>query len=45
MRAWLIAVAIGAVLAAGVGFGAGAVLSGVANGKPVNTQLFNYGQR
>jgi hypothetical protein len=45
MRALLIAVAIGAVLAAGAGLGAGAVLSGVANGKPVNSQLYNYGQR
>jgi len=45
MRALLIAVAIGAVLAVGVGFAAGAVLSGVSNGKPVNAQLFNYGQR
>jgi hypothetical protein len=45
MRALLIAVAIGAILAAGAGLGAGAVLSGVANGKPVNAQLYNYGQR
>jgi hypothetical protein len=45
MRALLIAVAIGAVLAVGAGYAAGAVLSGAANGKPVNSQLFNYGQR
>jgi len=45
MRALLIAVVIGAVLAVGVGFAAGAVLSGVSNGKPVNTQLFNSRQR
>jgi hypothetical protein len=45
MRALLLAVAIGAVLAVGAGLGAGAVLSGVANGKPVNAQLYNYGQR
>jgi hypothetical protein len=45
MRALLLAVAIGAVLAVGAGVGAGAVLSGVANGKPVNAQFYNYGQR
>jgi hypothetical protein len=45
MRALLLAVAIGAVLAVGAGVGAGAVLSGVANGKPVNAQLYNYGSR
>ncbi len=45
MRALLVAVAIGVVLAVGAGFGAGAILSGVANGKPVNAQLYNYGQR
>jgi hypothetical protein len=45
MRALLVAVALGAVLAVGAGLGAGAILSGVANGKPANTQLYNYGQR
>jgi hypothetical protein len=45
MRALLVAVAIGAVLAVGAGLGAGSLLSGVANGKPANTQLYNYGQR
>jgi len=45
MRALLIAVAIGLVLAVGAGLGSGAILSGVSNGKPVNAQLFNYGQR
>jgi len=45
MRALLLAVAIGAVLAIGAGLGTGAILSGVANGKPVNAQLYNYGQR
>lgn len=45
MRALLIAVVVGAVLAAGAGLGAGALLSGVANGKPANSQLYNYGQR
>jgi hypothetical protein len=45
MRALLVAVAVGVVLAAGAGFSAGALLSGVANGKPANTQLYNYGQR
>jgi hypothetical protein len=45
MRALLLAVAIGAVLAVGAGLGAGAILAGVANGKPVNAQLYNYGQR
>lgn len=45
MRALLVAVVVGAVLAVGAGFGTGAVLSGVSNGKPANTQLYNYGQR
>lgn len=45
MRALLIAVAVGAILAAGAGLGGGALLAGVANGKPVNSQLYNYGQR
>jgi hypothetical protein len=45
MRALLLAVAIGAVLAVGAGLGTGAILASVANGKPVNAQLYNYGQR
>lgn len=45
MRGLLIAILIGVVLAVGAALGAGAVLSGIANGKPVNQQLYNYGQR
>ncbi len=45
MRALLIAIAIGVVLAVGAGLGTGALLQGVANGKPANTQLYNYGTR
>lgn len=45
MRALLVAVAVGAVLAVGFGLGAGALVSGIANGKPANVQLYNYGQR
>jgi hypothetical protein len=45
MRALLIAALIGAALAVGAGLSAGAVLSGVANAKPVNAQLYKYGQR
>ena len=45
MRGLLIAILVGVVLAVGAAFGAGAVLSGIANGKPVNSQLYNYGQR
>jgi hypothetical protein len=45
MRALLIAVAVGVVLAVGAGLGTGALLAGVANGKPANAQLYNYGQR
>ena len=45
MRALLIAILIGAVLAVGAGLGAVAVLSGITNGKPVNAPLYNYGQR
>jgi hypothetical protein len=45
MRGLVLAILIGAVLAVGAGLGAGAVLSGVDNGKPVNAQLYNYGQR
>jgi hypothetical protein len=45
MRALLIAILIGAVLAVGAGLGARAVLSGTAHGKPVNAPLYNYGQR
>jgi hypothetical protein len=45
MRAVLIAIVIGAVLAVGAGLGIGHVVSGIGNGKPVNAQLYNYGQR
>jgi hypothetical protein len=45
MRALLISVAVGAVLAVAAGLGAGAVVSGVANGQPANSTLYNYGQR
>jgi hypothetical protein len=45
MRALVVAILIGAVLAVGAGIGIGAVVSGVDNGKPVNAQLYNYGQR
>lgn len=45
MRAFLLAVAIGVGLAVGASLGTGALLAGVANGKPVNAQLYNYGQR
>jgi hypothetical protein len=45
MRAVLIAILIGAVLAVGAGLGIGQVVSGIGNGKPVNAQLYNYGQR
>lgn len=45
MRALLISVAIGVVLAVAAGLGAGAIVSGVANGQPANTTLYNYGQR
>jgi hypothetical protein len=45
MRALLIAVAVGVILAAGAGLGAGELLAGVANGQPANSQLYNYGQR
>ena len=45
MRALLIAVVVGAVLAVGAGLGTGVLLAGVANGKPANAQLYNYGQR
>jgi hypothetical protein len=45
MRALLLAVAVGAILAVGAGLGTGAILAGVANGKPANAQLYNYGQR
>ncbi len=45
MRALVMAILIGAVLAVGAGLGAGAVVSGIDNGKPVNAQLYNYGQR
>ncbi len=45
MRGVLIAILIGAVLAVGAGLGIGRVVSGVTDGKPVNAQLYNYGQR
>lgn len=45
MRALLLAAAIGAVLAVGAGLGTGALLAGYSDGKPVNAQLYNYGQR
>lgn len=45
MRALLIAVVVGVVLAVGAGLGTGALLAGVANGKPANSPLYNYGQR
>jgi hypothetical protein len=45
MRALLIAVAIGVVLAVGAGLGATAVLAGVANGSPSHATLYNYGSR
>ena len=45
MRAVLIAILIGAVLAVGAGLGIGQVVSGLSNGRPVNAQLYNYGQR
>jgi hypothetical protein len=45
MRGLLAAVLIGVVLAVGAGLALGAAMSGVTNGKPVNAQLFNYGQR
>lgn len=45
MRALLISVAIGAVLALAAGLGSGALISGIANGQPANTTLYNYGQR
>jgi hypothetical protein len=45
MRAVLIAIVIGAVLAVGAGLGIGHVVAGIGNGKPVNAQLYNYGQR
>lgn len=45
MRALLISVAVGVVLAVAAGLGAGVVVSGVANGQPANTTLYNYGQR
>jgi hypothetical protein len=45
MRALLISVAIGAVLAVAAGLGTGVIVSGVANGSPSNTTIYNYGQR
>jgi hypothetical protein len=45
MRALLISIAVGAVLAVGAGFGTSAIVSGVANGSPANSTIYNYGQR
>lgn len=45
MRALLISVAIGAVLAVAAGLGGGALVASAANGQPTNTSLYNYGQR
>jgi hypothetical protein len=45
MRALLIAVVIGIVLAVGAGLGSAAVLAGVANGSPTHATLYNYGSR
>jgi hypothetical protein len=45
MRGLLIAVVVGVVLAFGASLATGALLAGVANGTPVNAQLYNYGQR
>ncbi len=45
MRALLIAVAIGVVLAVGAAFGTTAVLAGVANGSATHASLYNYGSR
>jgi hypothetical protein len=45
MRALLISVAIGAVLAIAAGLGTGVLVSGVANGQATNTTIYNYGQR
>jgi hypothetical protein len=43
---FLIAVAVGVVLALGASFITGEVLTGVANGsRPANEQLYNYGTR
>jgi hypothetical protein len=36
---------IGAALAVGAGLGIGRILSGLDNGKPVNAQLHELGQR
>ena len=45
MRALLISVAIGAVLAVALGLGGGALVAGVANGTSTNSTIYNYGQR
>jgi len=45
MRALLISVIIGVVLAVAAGLGGGALVAGVANGQPSNNSLYNYGQR
>ena len=45
MRGLLVSIAVGAVLAVAAGLGTGSILSGLSNGKPANTELYNYGQR
>jgi hypothetical protein len=45
MRGLLVSIAVGAVLAVAAGLGTGSILSGASNGKPANTELYNYGQR
>lgn len=45
MRGLLVSIAVGAVLAVAAGLGTGSILAGVSNGKPANTELYNYGQR
>jgi len=41
----LVAILVGALLALGAVFITGNVLLGIANGQPVNSQLYNYGTR
>jgi len=45
MVRFLVAIAVGVVLAVGATFIANQVLSGVANGQPVSKTLYNYGTR
>ena len=45
MRGLLVSIAVGAVMAVAAGLGAGSILSGLSNGNPANTELYNYGQR